>query len=251
MARPVQSLSAPDASRAAPHFQGIDALRGAALLLMGVYHFCFDLAYFGWLRADFNHDPFWLGFRGFIVTAFLTLVGVSLALADSRGQRPGAFWRRIGRVAACAALVTAMSLAMFPQSYIYFGILHHIALASLIAWPLRRYVIETALLGLALILAGNLVTFPAFEPRLLNWIGLSPTKPLTEDYVPLLPWLGVVLIGLAAATHLLRRRAVALRGLDDLAPAWLAWLGRHSLAVYMIHQPVFFALLFLARAFFS
>ena len=54
---------------------------------MVVYHFAFDLRFYRVIAADFEHDPFWLGFRALIVTSFLLLVGVSLVLADRRGAR--------------------------------------------------------------------------------------------------------------------------------------------------------------------
>ena len=109
----------------------VDALRGLALCLMIGYHFCFDLRHFGWLAADFEHDLFWLGLRALILSTFMALVGVSLVLADRAGQEPAHFRRRLGAVAACAALVSAASYVVFPQSFIYFGVLHCIVVATL------------------------------------------------------------------------------------------------------------------------
>src|SRR5262249_20382606 len=82
--------------------RGIDALRGGALCLMFVYHFAFDLRFYRVFAADFEHDPFWLGFRALIVTSFLLLVGVSLVLAERRGASVAHFWKRVGVIAACA-----------------------------------------------------------------------------------------------------------------------------------------------------
>ena len=71
------------AAPAALRIGAIDGLRGLALCLMIVYHFSFDLNWFGFIRADFDHDPFWLGFRGVIVSAFMLLVGQSAAALDA------------------------------------------------------------------------------------------------------------------------------------------------------------------------
>src|SRR5581483_7425720 len=114
----------------------IDALRGIALLMMFAYHFSFDLRYYGVLQADFENDPFWLTFRAIIVAMFMTLVGFSIVLADAQGTKLPRFLRRVGLIALGALAATLASLVLFPASFIYFGILHSIAVTSLLAWPL-------------------------------------------------------------------------------------------------------------------
>lgn len=217
---------------------GIDALRGGAICLMIVYHFCFDLRHFRVIvGADFERDPFWLGFRAVIVASFLALVGVSLVLAAEARVSRVRFWRRVGVIAACALAASIGSYLVFPRTYIHFGILHCIAVASVLAWPLVRQPWVALVLGAAVIVAGVTLAYPAFDQRALSWIGFTTTKPRTEDYVPLLPWAGVVLIGIAIGHALARTRFRALAPLAG-APRWLQWLGRHSLAVYMVHQPI-------------
>src|SRR6478735_8022666 len=130
------------ASEAAPSSTGrvasVDAIRGFALCLMFVYHFAFDLRLYGVIAANFENDPFWLGFRALIVSMFMALVGVSLVLADRAGATASHFWRRIAIIGACALAVTAASWLAFPRSFIYFGILHCIAVASVLAWLFVR-----------------------------------------------------------------------------------------------------------------
>jgi uncharacterized membrane protein len=223
---------------APPRLAVIDGLRGFGLCLMVVYHFAFDLVWFRVLRADFNHDPFWLGFRGVVVSLFLGLVGVSLVLAQSARPGPGAFWRRIALIAVCAALVSGVSYVTFPQTFITFGVLHCIAVSSILARPLVAWPRLALVLGIAIIAIGNTVHLPAFDVPWLNWVGLMTHKPLTEDYVPLLPWLGVVLVGIGIGHWLLARERAAIVALSRATPAWLAWMGRHSLLIYLVHQPV-------------
>lgn len=223
----------------------VDALRGVALALMAAYHFCFDLDYFGAIHVSFNDQPFWLAARALIVSLFLGLVGASLVLADRGGQRR-AYWRRIGLLAACSVLVSLSSFVMFPQRWIFFGVLHFILAASLVGPLFLSWHRLNLALGVALVGLGVWAQHPAFDRPWLQWIGLMTFKPATEDYVPLLPWFGVVLLGMAAAPALLaaappllhwRARGIPARG--------LALAGRHSLAIYMLHQPLLMGLLYL------
>jgi uncharacterized membrane protein len=223
----------------------IDALRGVAIALMIAYHFCFDLRFYRVIVADFEHDPFWLGFRALIVTSFMLLVGISLVLADRARASPAHFWKRFAVIAGCALAASAGSYLVFPRTFIYFGILHCIAVTSVLAWPLTRRPVMAAVVGLAVIAAGLTLAHPAFDQRALSWLGFTTTKPPTEDFVPLAPWAGVVFIGLALGYALARANFQPLAPLNA-APRWLQWLGRHSLVIYMVHQPVLLGLLWLA-----
>ena len=221
-------------------FARIDALRGAAIVWMAVFHFCFDLNYFGLLlpKQNFYGDPFWTVQRSVIVSLFLFTAGLSQAVALDAGQGWSRFWRRWAQIAACAVLVSAGSALMFPKSWISFGILHGIALMLIgarLAAPLRGWLWP---LGLALILLPPWLQHPFFDTRWTNWVGLVTHKPVTEDFAPLLPWLGVTLWGLAAGQWLLARQRAVLAGPLPGAARGLAALGRWSLAFYMLHQPV-------------
>lgn len=231
-------------------YASIDALRGIAIALMIAYHFSFDLN-LPWVRVlhqDFNNSAFWLTFRAIIVSLFLSLVGVSLVLAARAHVPPARAWRRIGLIALCATLVSAASYAMYPRSFIYFGILHCIALAIVLARPLVAHPRIALGAGIAVIALGLTVSIPAFDPRILNWIGFTTHKPITEDYVPLFPWLGVVLVGIALGHMLPARASTSLASIDARAPRALAWAGRHSLIIYMLHQPILIGILWLAFA---
>ena len=127
---------------------------------------------------------------------------------------------------------------MFPRGWISFGVLHGIALMLIVgrlAAPLRGWLWP---LGLLLILLPQWVQHPFFDTRWTNWVGLVTRKPVTEDYAPLLPWLGVMLWGLAAGQWLLAHRRTVLAGALPAALQPLATLGRWPLVIYMLHQPL-------------
>ena len=240
------SLNARGSDAAAlPRVGGLDALRGLAVIAMVAYHFAFDLAYFRLTAQNFYRDAFWLHARTVILSSFLVVAGVSLVLAQSTAQGRARFWVHVGRIAACALAVTAGSYLMFPRSFIWFGVLHAIAVSVVLVRPLASRPWIALAIGIAIVLAGNLVSSTVFDSRALGWIGFMTGKPVTEDYVPLFPWTGVVLLGMAAGHALSRNRFAPVAPLARL-PAAVQWLGRHSLAVYMIHQPLLLALLFVA-----
>jgi uncharacterized membrane protein len=238
---------APTAARVAStplaRIRAIDAMRGTAICMMIVYHAAFDLNWFRIISADFNHHPFWLGFRDLIVSSFLILVGISLVLAYRAGISPKRFWQRIALVGTCALLVTLGSYVTFPKTFITFGILHCIVVSSILAWPLVRFPRAALIAGIVIIVVGATIGVKLFDLPWLNWVGLMTFRPATEDYVPLLPWFGVVLVGISVGSSLLERRKVALQRISRASPGWLTWLGRHSLLVYMVHQPIMVGLL--------
>jgi len=240
----------PETARAAPvaRFDRLDALRGAAIVWMAGFHLCFDLNHFGWLqpRQDFYADPFWTVQRTCIVSLFLLCAGLGQAAALDAGQRWPRFWRRWLQVAGCALLVSAASAWMFPRSWISFGVLHGMAvmlLACRLVAPLGR---GLWLLGVVALVLPLLVQHPFFDTRLTNWVGLVTRKPVTEDFVPVLPWFGVMCAGLAAGQWLLRERRAWMQAPVPPVLRPLAGLGRWSLSFYMVHQPVFIGLLMAA-----
>jgi uncharacterized membrane protein len=223
----------------------IDALRGVAIIAMIVYHLCFDLRHFGLVRWDFEHDPAWLAARTVILSSFLLLAGVSAVLARGEPRADARWLKRIATIGVAALAVTAASAVAFPQTFIWFGVLHAIAVALLIARPLIDRPWLSACTGIAIVVAGSTWQHPAFDNRALGWIGFMTMKPSTEDYVQLFPWAGTLFIGIAVGHWLVRSRFAPVAPMAR-APSALHWMGRHSLALYLVHQPVLLGLLWLA-----
>lgn len=240
----------------APHplrFDTVDALRGLAMVWMTAFHFCFDLNQFGFLRQDFYTDPLWTWQRTAIVTLFLFCAGIGQAIAAGQAQGWARFGRRWLQVVGSALLVSLGSFLMFPNSFIYFGVLHGLAIMLLIArvsagwgsglwwWGALAITSPFAVPHLVSFLGAT----ELFNSRALNWLGWITRKPVTEDYVPLFPWLGVMWWGVAAGQRLLTRYPAILQASLPAPGRALARLGRWSLSYYLLHQPVLIGLLML------
>lgn len=222
----------------------IDIARGVALVAMAVYHFTWDLDFFGYIEPGTSVSGGWRIFARVIATSFLFLVGVSLYLAHGRGVRWRAFARRLAMILAAAAAITAVTYVVTPDAFIFFGILHNIALSSLLGIAVLRLPTPALIaLAAAVAVAPQAIHAPVLDQPAFWWSGLSRNVPGSNDYIPIFPWFAAVLAGIAAAkaaTHsgLAARMAAS-------APAGGARLlgaaGRHSLAFYLLHQPVLFS----------
>ena len=223
-------------------FDRLDALRGVAIVWMAAFHFSFDLNHFRFIRQNFYTDPFWTWQRACIVSLFLFCAGLGQAVALQQGQGgprfSPRFWRRWAQVAASAVAVSVGSWFMFPNSFISFGVLHGIAVMLIVTRLTAGWGRWLWLAGAVAVLLPQLIQSPFFDSRWTNWVGLVTRKPVTEDYAPLLPWLGVMWWGLAAGQWLLSQRPQVLGGGVPRALHPLAVLGRWSLSFYMLHQPL-------------
>jgi uncharacterized membrane protein len=234
----------------ASRFELVDALRGIAILMMFSFHFSFDLNYFRFIQTDFYHNPFWLNYRVLIVSTFLSVMGMSLYIAHHKGLQTQKYLRRLLILLACAGLVSVGSYLMFPRGFIFFGILHFIAAATILGLPFVRLYWTNLIVGIAIILIGTHVQHPFFDQAPLQWIGMMTHKPITEDYVPLFPWFGVVLLGIFFARWAYTARHFPLfsQWRSQLAiMRGIRFAGRHSLLIYMVHQPIFIGCLYLVH----
>jgi uncharacterized membrane protein len=233
-------------------FDRLDALRAVAIVWMAGFHLCFDLNLYGLMPPqNFYRDALWLNQRTGIVSLFLFCAGLGQAVAlhaEAGGPRFSArFWKRWAQVAGCAVLVSIGSSFMFPKSWIGFGVLHGIAamlILARLAAPAGPWLWPLAALAFAV---PQFFRHPWFNQPFAHWTGLVTKKPITEDWVPVLPWLGVMLLGLAVGQWLLAHRRAALAGSVPRALAPMAVLGRWSLTFYMTHQLVFLGVIVVGR----
>jgi uncharacterized membrane protein len=234
-------------SPAAGRFDSLDALRGAALFGMFGYHLVWDLALVGFLRPTAPLEPGWTALARVTAGSFLFLAGASLTLAAARGLAPGPYLRRLGLVSGAAGAITAATYLAMPDVYVFFGILHHIAVASVLGLLFVRAPIWlTGAAAAAVFAAPRFVASPSLDGSWLRLLGLGATEPASVDFVPLFPWFAAPLLGIAAARMLLVARPdgawTRWRARGRAARA-LVWMGRRSLWIYLLHQPLFLAVL--------
>lgn len=229
----------------------IDVARGLALIAMAIYHFGWDLEFFGYAPPGMTAVGGWKIFARSIAGSFLFLVGVSLVLAHGSHIRWRMFARRLLAIVAAAAAITIATRFATPDRYIFFGILHCIALSSVLGLAFVRVPALISLaLGAAVIFLTPSLVAPFFDQPYLLWLGLSTQTVHSNDYVPLLPWFGPVLIGIAVGKFLTRNNllepiASIYRGSDWLSSV-VAFTGRHSLAFYLLHQPALIGIVYVA-----
>ncbi|MFN7572999.1 MAG: heparan-alpha-glucosaminide N-acetyltransferase domain-containing protein [Betaproteobacteria bacterium] len=228
----------------------VDALRGFAIAQMIVYHFIYDLTFFGWYGTVMARDPVWIAWRTAITTQFLLLVGVGLVLRAQWRPSIGDFAWRWVQVAAAAALVSAGSALVVGPLFVRFGILHFVAVALLLAWPLARLGMWNLVVAAGVLLLWAGYSDPRFNSELGSIVGLGIGRPRSIDYVPIFPWFAAVAAGLALGA-LWQKRGFALAGpaahLNERPPRLLVALGRWPLTAYLLHQPLLLGALWLFK----
>ena len=216
----------------------LDFLRGLAIVLMVFFHISFDLNNFHFIDINIYHGKNWFYFRMVIVTLFMLSVGISLSLTHKKGVDFQKAFKRFYVLAGASLAVTIASFITFPNSWIYFGVLHFVAIASVVALAVIKHEWIALVLGVAIVVLFNLRLID------MHWlfIYLQPLLHLpkhTEDLVPFTPWLGVVFIGI-----FIGKKELFLFPLQkNSVTKFIGALGRHSLLIYLTHQPLFFGII--------
>ncbi len=236
-------------------FWEIDFLRGLAIIMMILFHLLYDLTYFGEYNLNV-HSGFWLYFGRMTATIFILLVGISLTLSFSRAEKKQnakkkvyqKYLKRGLEVFSWGLIITLTTWIFLRAGFVVFGVLHLIGISIILAYPFLKLRFWNLLIGIVFISLGIYLKSFTFGFPWLMWSGLMPERFYTVDYFPIFPWFGVILIGLFFGNLLYPdyTRKFNLCDFSNFAFIRLfCFLGRHSLLIYLIHQPVLIALLYL------
>lgn len=225
-------------------FWEIDAGRGMAVILMVFFNYSFAIDYFHVYRITEGWFFWWL-FPRLVAGIFIFLAGISLTISYSRNSKTSKHIKRGAEIFGFGLLITAVTWLFVPEAAAWFGILHLIGLSIIIslffvAWKSKYLLLS----GILLIIAGAYLNSLAFDFPWLLWLGLPPFSFTTLDYFPLLPWFGVFLAGMAAGKkyYMEGKRRFSLME-RKIRP--ITFLGRHSLIIYLLHQPILLAILYI------
>ncbi|OGJ60291.1 hypothetical protein A2635_00460 [Candidatus Peribacteria bacterium RIFCSPHIGHO2_01_FULL_51_9] len=222
----------------------VDLLRSLAIVLMVVYHTAFDLWYFYGFDIDVFSGWWWLIARS-TATLFLLLVGISFVLSSRNCLDESSIWKKSFRrgviVFACAMFITLVTWMFDSAVYIRFGVLHCIAISLFVLPLFRRLGSWNIVVGAGIVFLGFLIKEQNSTISLLIPFGFIPTDFATLDYFPLFPWLGVIVIGVGIGQFLFWTSLWGERTRESHLIFRI--LGQHSLAIYLLHQPILLAIL--------
>ncbi len=234
-------------------FWVIDFFRGLSVLLMIAFHFAYDLNWLGVIALDFFDGFGWVIPR-LIAGSFMFLAGLSLTISYSRDMKKmrgeaitRKFVMRGLRIFAWGMLITVMTALLLGSGTVWFGVLHLIGISVIVARPLVRYRYTNLFLGMGILAAGFLLHAFVFPFPWMLPLGFVPAGFFSYDYAPLLPYAGVVLLGVYFGNSVYPRGRAA-GGSVPRGAGVLCWMGRNSLFIYLLHQPVLIALLYMLFA---
>lgn len=227
---------------------GVDVFRGLALIAMAIYHFTWDLEFFGYAEAGTTLDGGWKLFARTIAASFMVLVGFGMFVSQANGFRKRQFLVRLAKVGAAAALISVATWFAMPNGFIFFGILHSIALSSIIALLFLNLTWQANVaIAVGVFVGATRLQSEFFDAPYWYWSGLSQNVPFSNDYVPIFPWFAFVLIGLAAARFMSDHdlfRVMAKWRPNNPFVSVLNFFSCHSLPTYLFHQPILLALVY-------
>lgn len=242
-------------SKKKERFIEIDLLRGLAILLMVFGHILWDLDYFKLVPIN---NFVYSTLQKIVPTLFFILVGVSIAVSQKKmileksDVRNKKFFVRGMKIFNLGVLLTIFSLIFLPARPVIFGVLHCIGLSVVLSMFFLKYKIVNLLLGSLLVILGLFISgIPFSNPSIFHLVvGLHQSNVwmYTVDYFPLLPWFGVTLLGLGFGNILYdgNKRRFKFPDLSGYRPAKIfSWCGRHSLEIYLIHQPVIAGIMYI------
>jgi uncharacterized membrane protein len=225
----------------------VDAFRGTAVLMMVISNLIMDLVIFAGLGIDIG-SGFWFYFARATAGLFILIAGMSLTLSYNlsyKSFRKFAF--RGTRIFGWGLAITVVTWILFPENVILFGVLHLIGLSIVLSYPFIRRKNLSLISGIIVIIIGFYLSTMVVDYPWLLWLGLNYQNLFSFDYVPLFPWFGVVLVGIFLGNIFFpggKQRFKIPDLSNNVLGRPLARIGRNSLLVYLVHQPVIVGILY-------
>lgn len=253
--------STPEAKR---RYVILDTVRGFALVNMILYHFLWDMVFVCGISADWLNTAF--------VEIWQTCIGCTFILLSGFCQNLGSHTLKRGlTVFLAGAAVTAVTVIFVPQSRIIFGILTMLGTAMLLMIPLKNllrgvdcrvgaaalfllflltYNIQNGIIG---IFGAELFRLPEalYGSYIGTFFGFKKPGFFSTDYYPLVPWIFLFLTGYFLYRIFVKNNLFEKRIFQSEKRSFLSFIGRHTLIIYMLHQPVMYFAVVLGKAVFE
>lgn len=232
----------------------LDILRGINFISMFIYHLCWDLVYLCGNNWEWYQQ--WPGYvwQQSICWGFILLSGFCWPLGKKQ-------WKRGLIVFGAGALVTIVTVIVIPQQRVLFGVLTLLGSCMLLLKPLEA---QLKKLPVGWGIAGSFLLFLLFRNVNKGFLGFEgleiaalpsglyrnlitaflgfPGEDFwSTDYFPLIPWLFLFLTGYFLGRFIREKREILKK--KEPGKNLLEWIGRHSLLLYLLHQPLIYLLL--------
>ena len=235
-------------------FWEIDTLRGIAIIMMVVFHILYDFNYFGIYSLEL-YSGYISIYSYSIGVIFLLLVGISLTISYNKASKKLKkneiqikFIFRGLKIFGFGLLITVITYFIIGEGFIVFGVLHCIGISIIFSYPFLKFKVLNFLSAVLIIFVGLILSNYTFNFYYLVWLGFSPNFFYTIDYFPLLPYFGVVLIGIFLGNLFYpdSKRRFKLKNLNEnIIVKTFSFLGQNSLVIYFLHQPIILSILYL------
>lgn len=222
--------------------QVIDFIKGIDIVFMVLFNYSVTLDYFELIPKPSNYLYQYI-LPISIASIFIFMSGVNSYISYEKHKEKitRKYFIRGIKLLFFAALITLFSYVFVPQYTIFFGILHLFAVSSFLIPFFIKYNKLNLIAGLSIILSGVYLWQQTFNFSYLFWLGFVPENLSTFDYFPLIPWFGVILLGVYYGRSIINKTA-NIRFKGQISSIF-TFLGKHSLTVYLIHQPSLILLL--------
>ena len=214
----------------------IDFLRGIGIILMVVSNFITDLQIF----LNYPYSYFWHVFAMFTASIFVFTSGASFYVSYTQKRSLKRILKRFVKLISLGMLITVVTMLLFKEGTIYFGILHFLALAWILAIPFHRLMSLSVVFAVLFIVLYPFVDSVHAQTLVFLPLGITPPSFYTFDYFPIFPWFGVFLLGFKFGEAVMRSRHNNVKKVK-----FVCLLGRNSLKIYLLHQPILVSIILL------